>query len=476
VDPRTLATLDGGTARISGAALDAFQTQLRLPLLCPTDPIYGESCLLWNGMIAARPALVARPTGVADVLACVRFAREHGLLLSIKGGGHNIAGTALAANGFLLDMARMKGVHVDPATRTARVQAGCLLGDVDRETQVHGLAAVLGFVSETGVAGLTLGGGFGYLTRRRGWTVDTLQEVEIVTADGALRRASRQVDPDLFWALRGGGGNFGVATSFTFALETVGPRVLAGGVFWDGELAPEILAQYREWSLSAPRELTTAITMRKAPAAPFLPKEWHGRPIIGMVACHSGTDLARAAMDLAPMRGFRKPIVDVVVEKPYLEQQRMLDATQPKGLHYYWKSEFVPRLDGGLLSVAAERAALQTSPMSQLILFHIGGALSERASDDGAVGNRDAQWVCGVAGAWRADDADAAAHQRWARDTWEGVRPFSTGGSYVNFQTADEGEDRLRASYGANFERLAAAKRAYDPDNLFRVNRNVRPA
>ena len=464
-------TLDGGTVELDRNAL---QAGLRLPLLAPGEPGFDDSVRLWNGMIRKQPALVVRPAGAACVQHALRFARERGLLISIKGGGHNIGGTAIADGGIVFDLGRMKGVHVDPRARVARVQAGCLLGDVDRETAVHDLATVLGFISETGVAGLTLGGGFGYLTRQHGYTVDNLVEVEIVTADGKVRRASRDEDVDLFWALRGGGGNFGVVTSFTYALHPVPPRIVAGMVFWDAADAPAVLELLREWSASSPRTVTSALTIRNAPPAPFLPKQWHGKPVLGWVVCHVGADRDRALADLAPMRTIRKPIVDLIVEKTYVDQQRLLDATQPKGPAYYWKSEYLPRLDGDLFAVALAQARAVTSPMSAVIFFQMEGALSERENDDGAVGNRDARWMCAAAGSWPADDPRGAEHEAWVRATWSRLRPFSTGGSYVNFQGIDEGEDRTRASYGANYERLAAVKRAVDPDNFFRVNRNVR--
>ncbi len=471
-----LRTLEGGAIEVDPTALSALQGGIALPMLTPGEPGFDDSVRLWNGMIRKLPALVVRPTGVADVLHALRFVRERGILMSIKGGGHNIAGTALADGGLVLDMGRMKGIHVDRQARCVRVQAGCLLGDVDRETAVHGLAAVLGFVSETGVAGLTLGGGFGYLTRQHGWTVDTLREVELVTADGRVVRASRDEEPELFWALRGGGGNFGVVTSFVYELHHMPPRILGGLAFWDAAHAPDVLGVLREWSASAPRTVTSAVTVRKAPPAPFLPKEWHGRDVLGWVVCHMGDDLERARQDLAPVRQARRPIVDLIGETTYVAQQRLIDATQRKGPAYYWKTEYLPRLDADLLPILCERARAVTSPMSGIQMFQLEGALSERAPNDGAVGNRDARWMCAAAGSWPPEDPRGAEHEAWVRDTWSRIRPFSTGGSYVNFQTAEEGDDRVHAAYGGNYARLAAVKRAVDPHNLFRVNRNVRPS
>jgi len=470
----SLAGLDGRPVVIDDAVLQRLKARLRLPPLLPGDAGFDDASRLWNGMIPHRPGLVVQPRGAADVMACLELAREKRVLLSVKGGGHNVAGTAIAHGGLLLDMSRMRGVFVDRVARTARVQAGCLLGDVDAETQVHGLAAVLGFVSETGVAGLTLGGGFGYLTRRFGWTVDTLLEAEVVTADGKMRRAAADENAELFWALRGGGGNFGVVTSFLFRLFEVGPKVTAGLIAFDGSRTDEVLACLAELG-GSPRELTCACTLRAAPPAPFLPKDFHGKPMIAVVVCHSGSP-EQARSDLAPIRALGKPVADLVVERPYLEQQRILDATQPTGMHYYWKSEYFSRLSPELRAVVRTRAAAQTSPMSQLAFFHLGGALAERKPDDGAVGNRDAEYVFNVGGSWRPDDPAGETHRAWVRDTWEAIRPFSTGGVYVNFQSADEGEDRLRAAYGKNLERLERVKKQYDPDNLLRVNRNIRPA
>lgn len=456
--------------------LNAFRARLRGPLLLKdADQVaYEESCKIWNGMIRSRPALVVRPTGTADVVECVRFARERGGLIAAKGGGHNIAGTCLAADGLMVDLSRMRGVLVDRANKVVRVQAGCLLGDVDRETQLHGLATVLGFVSETGVAGLTLGGGFGYLTRRFGWAVDNLVDVEIVTADGRILRASADENDDLFWALRGGGANFGIVTSFTFRLHDVGPMVTAGMIAWPAEQAPDVLAKYAEITSAAGRELTLAATMRLAPAAPFLPKEWHGKPIIGVVVCHSGS-LSQAEKDLAALKGLGTPIVDLVAQKPYLAQQSMLDATQPKGLHYYWRSEYLPPLTAASREAYLKYGTTVPTAQSQMVLFHIGGAIAERAPDDGAVGNRDAEFVFAAGGCWLPDDPNGAQHTSWVKNAGEALRSHATGGVYVNFLTEEEGDDRVRAAYRDNFARLSAVKAKYDPENVFRSNKNVRP-
>jgi FAD/FMN-containing dehydrogenase len=378
----------------------------------------------------------------------------------------------MAPGGLTLDLSRMREVSVDPDAKVVHVGPGCLLGEVDQATQAHGLATVLGFVSETGVAGLTLGGGFGYLTRRFGWAVDNLAEVEVVCADGQIRTADRDQHPELFWALRGGGGNFGVVTRFSFRLHQVGPTVTGGLIVWSAERAAEVLAVYRELTESAPRELTAATIVRLAPPAPFLPQVWHGKPITGMILCHSGTN---ADADLAPVRALGNPIVDLVGPKPYAALQSMLNALEPKWLHRYWKAEFFPGLSGGFLDAFREHALRMTSPLSQSVIFHLAGALNDREGDDGAVGNRDARYIGGFNATWP-PGAPADPHVAWARNGWERIRPFSTGGNYVNFQLAEDDGTRTAAAYGTNLPRLQRVKADYDPDNLFRVNRNIVPA
>jgi len=467
-----LRTLDGDELSLDPAALAAIPEGSRLR---PGDPGYEEATLIWNGLIDKKPALVIQPADASEVVAAVDLARKHRLLLSIKGGGHNIAGLSLADHGVTLDMARMRAVEVDRDRMQVRVGPGCILRDVDRVTQEHGLATMLGFVSETGVAGLTLGGGFGYMSRRFGYTVDNLVEVQIVTADGRLRRTSRDSEPDLFWALRGGGGNFGVVTEFTYALHEVGPQIMGGLIAWPADdHGDDVLGLYREMTASAPRELTLVITMRLAPPAPFIPEQWHGKPIVAMIACHTG-DLEQAARDLAPIKGFGRPVADQIVTKNYVEQQSMLDPTQPKGAHYYWKTEFIPGLSDEYLGTVRATAGEIESPMSQVFAFHLEGAVNEHAEDDGAVGNRDAAFVTGAAGAWPSNHPDGERHHAWARETWEAIRPFSTGGNYINFQTVDDDSTRIEDSYRGNYERLRRVKAEYDPENLFRVNRNLSP-
>jgi FAD/FMN-containing dehydrogenase len=409
------------------------------------------------------------------VVEAIQFCVENDLEMSIKGGGHNIAGLALSDGGITLDLSLMRDVEVDVEGRTVRVGPGCLLGDVDRETQKHGLATTLGFVSETGVAGLTLGGGFGYLTRQFGWTVDDLLAVEMVTAGGSILRASRTENEDLFWALRGGGGNFGVVTEFVFRLHEIGPEVTAGLIAWSADEAAGVTDMFRRVTQNAPRQLTMAMLMRNAPAAPWLPEEHHGKPMVAFVVNHTGTP-EEAEADLAEVRSFGTPWADIIQVKEYAAQQSMLDATQPKGMNYYWKSEFVSELGDEVLTTYRAQVEGLEAPANQIVLFHIEGALKEHPEDDGAVGNRDAAYACVIQAMSPVGDIDASARNRdWVRAAWRAMKPFSTGGNYINFQTEDEGEERAGEAYRGNMDRLRRVKAEYDPENVFRVNRNITP-
>jgi hypothetical protein len=471
----TFAGLAGGSVILTQQQLDDLGSRIDGPMLRPGEPGWDDAVLVWNGMAARSPALVVQPTSARDVSAVVTFAREYGLLLSVKGGGHHIAGISLAHHGLTLDMSHMRQIAVDPAGRLVRVGPGCLLKDVDAATQEHGLATVLGFVSEVGVAGLTLGGGLGYLTRRFGWTVDNLDEVEIVTADGEIRTASRGENADLFWALRGAGANLGVVTRFTLRLHEVGPTVYGGLIAWPFARAEEIMDAYRTLTAAAPRELSVWLVLRRAPAAPVVPVRWHGERVCAMAVCYSG-DPAAAEEALAPIRALGEPVLDLLDEQPYTAVQSFFDDDEPKGAHYYWKTEYLARLDDGFLAIMRDFAAHCPMPDAEVGLLHLGGALNDHDPDDGAVGNRDAHYVFGANGMWEPGDTEADAFRRWVRDAWTQVRPYSTGGNYVNFQTADEDAHRIRDTYGDNFDRLVEIKGKYDPQNLFRVNRNVTPS
>jgi FAD/FMN-containing dehydrogenase len=458
---------------VAGIDFEVLRAGVKGGIQLPDDAGYDQARSVWNGMIDRRPAAIAQPLGVADVIASVRFARERGLPIAVKGGGHNIAGLAVADDALLLDMSRMRGVWVDPGERVAIAQPGCLLGDVDRETQVHGLATVLGYVSATGIAGLTLGGGFGYLTRRFGWTSDNVVGMDVVTASGEVVRASETENADLLWGLRGGGGNFGIMTSVRYRLHEVGPEITAGAIAWRAADAPQVLDRYRELVAAAPPELTVLAIMRPAPPAPWIPRDVHGTPILVLVVCDTGP-AREAEARAATIRSFGSPIGDIVQRRPDTSLQSLLDATQPKGRRYYWKSEYLPAVTGDVISGFMEIAQEFTSPHAGVILFPIDGAHQRLPADHSAVGNRDAGVVLNISASWERAEDDAA-NIEWARAGWRHMRRFSTGGTYVNFLNAEEGEDRTRAAYGPNLERLARLKAAWDPDNVFRLNKNIPP-
>lgn len=467
-------SLTGGKINLTQETLDSLKAGLRGQVLLRDDPGYEQSRTVWNSMIDRFPALVVRCLGVADVIACVRFARDHNLLLCIKGGGHNIAGLATADDAMMLDMSLMRGVWVDPHNRVAHAQAGCLLGDVDRETQVHGLAAVLGFVSLTGITGLTTGGGFGYLTRRWGWASDNILGMDLVTAAGQFVRADSAQNEDLFWGLRGGGGNFGVVTGIDYKLYPVGPEIVGGLVAWSASEAKHVLKLYRAQIKQAPPELTLVTLMRLAPPAPWLPKEIHGKPIVAILACYSG-DAAQGEEVVAPIKSFGKPVGDVLIRRPYAQLQSLLDATQPKGRRYYWKSEYLPAIEPGLCEKFAQNATEIPSPHSALILFQLEGALNQVKDNHSPVGNRDARYVLNIAGSWELPEDDQR-NIDWVRGAWEDMREFSTGGTYINFLTEDEGPERIEAALRSGYTRLAEVKAIWDPENMFRTNRNIKPA
>ncbi|MSR23100.1 MAG: FAD-binding oxidoreductase [Gemmatimonadetes bacterium] len=453
---------------------DELRARTRGPVFEPGVPGYDDARSIWNGMIDRHPALVLRCIGTADVIAGIHFARTHGLPLCVKGGGHNVAGLAVAEGALMLDMSAMRGVWVDPGVRLAHAQPGCLLSDVDQETQLHGLAAALGFVSTTGVAGLTLGGGFGYLTRRLGWTCDTLESVQMVTADGRRVRASSTENPDLFWALRGGGGNFGVATGFTYRLYPLGPEIFGGALAWPIAEAPRVLERFREITASAPPELALVAVLRAAPPAPWIAKEYHGKLVVMLLVCWTGP-LAEGEGVVAPLRALGKLAGDVVQRRPWVSQQTLLDAANPKGRRYYWKSEYLAGHPPELLQAALGQIGSVPSPHSAVIFFPLGGAIAKLPADHSPMGNRDAVSLFNVAGSWERPEDDAK-NIAWVRKSWERLKPFSTGGTYINFQPEDEGDERIKAALGPHLERLQRVKTEWDPDNFFRANKNIAPA
>jgi FAD/FMN-containing dehydrogenase len=467
-----LAGLNGETVEISADSLQSFKSVFKGQLLTSDDAGYEELRKVWNAMIDRRPGLIARCTGTADVVQAVRFARQHGLLSSVRGGGHNIAGLAVCEAGLMIDMSALRGVWVDAKQHVVHAQAGCILGDVDRETQLHGMAAVLGFVSATGIAGLTVGGGFGYLTRSHGWTCDTLRSMEVITADARVLHVSETENADLFWALRGGGGNFGIVTSFEYKLVPVGPEILGGAIAWHGKDAKTILNTYREFSAKAPRELTSVAVLRNAPPAPWLPKEVHGKPIVALFICYNGKIEDGEAL-LKPLRQVIQPVADIVTRRPYTQMQSLLDATQPKGRRYYWKSHYLANIDDKAIDLAIEHASRIQSPHSAILFFQIQGALNECPDGYSPAGNRKAAYVLNITGSWESVEDDAV-NVAWARECFEATRACSTVGTYINFLTEEEGRDRIEAAYShADLQRLAKIKHAYDPDNLFRHTKNI---
>jgi FAD/FMN-containing dehydrogenase len=453
----------------SGGLRDRF----RGALLEPSDDGYDTARKIWNGAIDKRPRLIARCTGVADVLAAVRFARERNLVVAVRGGGHNVAGTAVCDDGLVVDLSPMKGMRVDPVARTARAEPGLLWGEFDRETQAFGLAAPGGIVTHTGIAGLTLGGGIGWLMRRYGLTCDNLLSADVVTADGRFVRASAQENPDLFWGIRGGGGNFGIVTSFEFQLHPVGPTVLAGPVFHPAAKAGEVLRFYREYARSAPPELTTTLSIRHAPAVPFLPEHLHGKPVVAIIVCHAGS-VEAAERVVAPLRTFGPPLIDLIKPTAYTAHQGLFDATVPHGLHYYWKSEFLPEFTDEIIETLIAHAWTAPSKKSYTIIFQLGGEIRRPAEADTAFGNRDAAHALNINAIWEGSE-DPEPHIKWTREYWEAMHPHSTGRVYMNF-LGNEGEERVRAAYGARtYERLVTLKNTYDPTNFFRLNQNIKP-
>jgi FAD/FMN-containing dehydrogenase len=444
-------------------------------LIAPGDERYDDARAIWNGAIDRRPALIARCTGAHDVAAAIRFARERDLPLAVRSGGHGVAGLAVCDGGVVVDLSPMRAIAVDARARTARAQAGVLWGELDGATQAHGLATVGGIVTHTGIAGLTLGGGIGWLMRRHGATVDNLLAAEVVTVEGDVVRASADEHPELLWGLRGGGGNFGVVTEFAYRLHEVGPTVLAGPVLYPLEDGPEVLRRYRDAVADAPDELTTILNLRQAPPAPYLPPELHGRPVVIVATCWAG-DRERGERVLEPLRRLGRPLFDGIAPRSYVEHQGFFDAAVPHGWHYYWKSCEVPPLSDGAVDALVEHAGRIRSPRSYVIVFHLGGAVARVGEDDTAYGQRDAAHNVNINAAWLPEeDAAAGEHIRWARDTFAAVEAHSTGRAYVNFLGADD-QGRVRAAYGPRrYERLVALKRAWDPGNVLCLNQNIDP-
>jgi FAD/FMN-containing dehydrogenase len=435
---------------------------------------YDTTRAVWNGAIDRRPRLIARCIGNADVAAAVRFARDRDLEIAIRGGGHNVAGTAVCDDGIVIDLSAMRAVRVDRVAGTAWVQGGALWGDVDHETQTHGLATTGGIVSHTGVAGLTLGGGVGWLMRKHGLTVDNLLTADVVTANGKLLRTSEDEHPDLFWALRGGGGNFGVVTSFEFRLHSIGPTVLAGPIFWDATDAMEVLRFYRDFIRDAPDELGTVVRFGTAPPLPVIPEDLHWRPVVMVGACYAGP-IEAGEQVLRPLRASRTPLLDLVGPTSYAGFQSALDSTVPHGWHYYWKSTHLPELRDDLIDVIAEHAFSSSSPRSYVAMFHLKGAVGRVAEGGTAFGNRHASHAITLDAVWRPGEDFGDRDTAWSRGFFAALGRFREG-VYVNFLGGDEDTDRVREAYGDSvYDRLVDVKTTYDPDNVFHHNQNIRP-
>ncbi len=463
---------NGEQTNIEESQIEEFRQSLRGKLIQPEDKGYDNVRKLYNAMIDKRPALIAGCVDVADVITSVRFAHKNNLLVAIKGGGHNGPGLGSCNDGLVIDLSLMKGVRIDPEKHTARATPGCSQGDVDHAGHAFGQAVPAGIVSTTGIAGLTLGGGHGYLTRKHGLTIDNLLEADVVLADGSFVKASDKENEDLFWALRGGGGNFGVVTSFLFRTHPV-HTVYGGPIFWDQGEARRIMQWYRDFIPQAPEELTVFLGLKTVPSTEPFPKEIWGKRICAFILCYNGSeDGAQAAMK--PIRNdLPSPIFDATGIMPFTALQNMFDPLLPPGFQWYWKGDFVKELPDEAIDAHLEHAAQTPSELSLMHLYPIDGSVHRVGKDMTAWSRRDATWSMVIAGI-DPDPSKAEALKKWAREYWEAVHPHTMGGAYINFMM-EEGEDRIKATYGANYNRLVEVKKKYDPTNLFRVNQNIKP-
>jgi len=458
---------------LSAADVTSLKERFRGQVILPSDGGYDEARQIWNAMIDKRPAIIARCGETRDVVAAVNFARDRGLLLAIRSGGHNIAGNAICDGGLVIDLSKMKPARVDTTARRVTIEAGATLADLDAATQAHGLATPVGINSTTGLAGLTLGGGFGWLSRKHGMTVDNLLSAEVVTAAGEVITASATEHPDLFWALKGGGGNFGVVTRFTFQLHPLGPNVLSGLVVYPFSEAKSVLQQYDKFMAQAPDELSVWTVLRKAPPLPFLPAKVHGHEVVVLAIFYAG-DPKKGEPLIAPLRGFGTPVGEHVGVQPYTAWQQAFDPLLTPGARNYWKSHNFSKLADGLFDTVIASIKTLPDPQCEIFFGAIGGATTRPAPDAAAYAHRDARYVMNVHGRW-ANAADDARCVGWARDFFKASAPFASGGVYVNFLTEDEA-DRVRMAYGPSYDRLMKIKHTYDPKNLFRVNQNIKPA
>lgn len=461
---------------IRASAVEALRADFGGELITPNDATYGQARRVWNGMIDRYPALIARCAGPADVRAALAFARDEGMPLAVRGGGHSGAGFGVCDSGVVVDLSMLRAVHVDPVTRRARVGGGATWAEVDTATQAHALAVTGGLVTHTGVGGLTLGGGIGYLMRQHGLACDNLMTAELIDASGRAVIVTDDSTPELMWGLRGGGGNFGVVTSLEYRIHDVGPTILAGALVYRLADGPEVLRLYREWSATLPDEVGTVVALRCAPSSPHLPAEIHGQPVIMIAVCALGRiENGQRAID--SIRRVRQPAVDLVEPKPYVKQQAMFDSSAPHGRQNYKRNANLAELSDAVIDIILEAAENKVSPHSMILLFQLGGQVSRIKENATAYSDRTAAFNIDINGQWlSAHDPHATEHLDWVRRTHDQLQPLSTGGAYVNFLNGDEGGDTVRSAYGsAKYERLAALKRQHDPDNLFRLNHNIRP-
>ncbi|WP_292698436.1 FAD-binding oxidoreductase [Nostoc sp. NMS2] len=441
-------------------------------VVLPDDPSYDEVREIWNAMIDRRPAVIVQCAEADDIPHVIKFARENGLEISIRGAGHNIAGNAVCDNGVMIDLSTMTNVRIDAQKRRAYVEPGATLGNFDSSAQVHGLATPVGVNSTTGIAGLTLGGGFGWLTRKYGMTIDNLISAEVITADGNKIRTSENENADLFWAIRGGGGNFGIVTEFEFALHPVGPEILAGLIVFPFSQAKQVLTQYRQFAESAPEELNVWVVLRKAPPLPFLPENVHGKEVIVLSVFYVG-DIVEGEKLIKPLRSFGDAYGEHIGVQPYVEWQQTFDPLLTRGARNYWKSHNFTELRDGVLDAIAEFAGKLPSPQCEIFIALIAGASNRVSATATAYYHRDAKFVLNVHGRW-----DDVAHDEictaWAREFFQASAPYASAGGYVNFMTEEEG-DRVAAAYGSNYDRLVQIKKRYDPENIFHLNQNIKP-
>jgi FAD/FMN-containing dehydrogenase len=466
-------TYTGGEISLKTETIDKLKESIRGKVLTVESEQYNEVRTIWNAMIDKRPALIVRCASAADVMRAVRFAGEHKLLVAVRGGGHSIAGNAVCDGGLMIDLSPMKSVRIDANGMTARVEPGVTLGELDRDTQAFGLATPVGINSTTGVAGLTLGGGFGWLSRKLGLSIDNLISADVVTAAGELVKVSETDNPDLFWAIRGGGGNFGIVTSFEFRLHKVGPEVLAGLIIHPLDAARDVLRFYRDFIKSTPQEFVCWFVMRKAPPLPFLPVEWHGKEILALAVCYSG-DVKEGERVAKPLRSFGKPIADVIGPTPFVAWQTILDPLLTPGMRNYWKSHDFREVSDGLIDTLIAHARRIPDPQTEIAFAHLGEGVMKVPKEATAYTHRDAAFVMNVHGRWD-NPANDTKCISWARELFQAAAPFATGGVYVNFMTQEE-QDRVRSAYGSNYDRLVKLKKKYDPNNLFRLNQNIHPA